>query len=362
MGIKIMQNCLTKDPNSNLTRDIRYDMLRITAAFFVVMIHVAAQKWYVISYDSSDWAAMNLYDSFVSCAVPLFFMLSGAFMLKKEIDIKKLYSKIISLLAIYFIWSTLYAIDTIGLSELRNVDFKSFITLTLQSKFHLWFIPTLIGLYILHPILVAIVRYEKGKYTPYILMVFLCFGVIIPTILAFFNTNYIISTVLGKITVELTSYSGYMILGYYLANIKEIKIKPTLCLLIYICIALISAKIVHLDALNKKAVSIILYGNFSISIFLESILIFLLFQNIPKENFTTTKLSSLIQKLSSLTMGVYLFHPFVLDHLDLTININVLSFSPILSIPIIGFITITISFFVSLIMTRIPVVRFFWKI
>ena len=72
-----------------LHRNISYDLLRIQAAILVVLLHVSAIGWNVISPHKSQWMIINLYNSMTRGAVPIFFMLSGAFLLKKDIDSKR---------------------------------------------------------------------------------------------------------------------------------------------------------------------------------------------------------------------------------------------------------------------------------
>lgn len=208
------------------TRNVSYDLLRICAAVMVVLLHIAASNWYSVSPDKAEWVAMNLYDSMARSAVPLFFMLSGAFLLRKDITLKELYmKKIVPLGIIWGVWSFLYAVDTIGLDRMLSTNFTDIVTPTVDSHYHLWFIPTLIGLYILHPILRGIVSYREGSYIRYLLAIFIIFGVVKTTLLVFIQ-NPILVTLIYKIPMELMGYSCYMIMGYYFANISKYKYTP----------------------------------------------------------------------------------------------------------------------------------------
>lgn len=106
-----------------LHRNISYDLLRIQAAILVVLLHVSAISWNMISPYKPQWMIINLYNSMTRGAVPIFFMLSGAFLLKKDIDIKDLYiKKIIPLSLVWLIWSFLYTLDTIGLNKIFTLN------------------------------------------------------------------------------------------------------------------------------------------------------------------------------------------------------------------------------------------------
>ena len=75
------------------SRQLHYDLLRIFASFMVVMLHVSAFYWDKIQPQTEQWRALNLFDSAVRSCVPLFFMLSGAFLLAKELPLNKLLGK-----------------------------------------------------------------------------------------------------------------------------------------------------------------------------------------------------------------------------------------------------------------------------
>ena len=87
------------------TRQLHYDLLRIFASFMVVMLHVSAFYWDKIQPQTEQWRALNLFDSAVRSCVPLFFMLSGAFLLAKELPLNKLLGKNVLHLAVVCLFS-----------------------------------------------------------------------------------------------------------------------------------------------------------------------------------------------------------------------------------------------------------------
>ena len=92
--------------NTSEKRMLHYDLLRILAAFSVVMLHSASQFWYTLPVTDKDWLIMNSYDSLVRFGVPVFVMISGALFLSddKKTDIKRLYThNILRLLIIYIV-------------------------------------------------------------------------------------------------------------------------------------------------------------------------------------------------------------------------------------------------------------------
>lgn len=344
---------------SEKTRIVSFDVLRIIASVMVVMLHVSASNWYSMSPNRVEWVAMNFYDSMSRSAVPLFFMLSGVFILKRTISIEDLFKKkIIPLALIYIVWSFLYAIYKIYSLKITVVGIIDIVNITIDSYNHLWYIPTLIGIYILQPILHAIVNYKKGVYVKYFLVLFFIFGIIRPTILLFLKNETMVA-LLNKVPLELMSYSGYVILGHYLANVTEKKFKTIHMILGFLFVVIISTIICQIDALNKGKPAGILYDYFTISSFLEAFFLFNFFKEIKFVN--STMLRKITYSISSLTLGVYLLHPFVLTQLKNKLNFDSLSYNTFISIPVNTIIVVLICFLVTFIMIKIPIVKKFWK-
>ncbi len=342
-------------------RNVSFDLMRILASVLVILLHVAALKSKTIDPATSEWQTMNLYNSFTRCSVPLFLMLNGVFSLRKDIDIKTLYlKKILPLLMIYIVWSFLYVVDTLGIDSITQTRLINILKMMVSGKYHLWFITTLMGIYMLHPILRAIVGYNNGEYLKYYFILFICAGILKPTALLFLTEEHsFYISVLKKIPLELMSYCGYVLLGYYLANLHKRKYKPWILLAVFSAVCVISAVISHRYALSQGKNVGILYPYTTIPTFIESVTLFLFFKNL-KGNFSD-KIRKIIVFLSPLTFGLYLFHPFVMDQLDGKLGLNSLAFSTVLSVPLVTLLIVFICFAVTFVMTKIPVVKRFWK-
>ena len=89
------------------------DLLRILAAFTVVMLHVSPQAYLDVKIVSAPWNVMNAITGLCCWNVSAFFMLSGAFLLapQKAMSTRTLYRKNIARLATAFVfWSAVYAL------------------------------------------------------------------------------------------------------------------------------------------------------------------------------------------------------------------------------------------------------------
>ena len=62
-------------------RDTRLDLLRVISTVMVVILHVAAQGFYVFY---PYWGVALLYNAFGRVAVPVLFMISGVCLIPKD--------------------------------------------------------------------------------------------------------------------------------------------------------------------------------------------------------------------------------------------------------------------------------------
>ena len=206
-----------------IERELYIDRIRILASFAVVFLHSSAQYFYEFKFNSFEWKIFNFYDSLVRFAVPLLFMISGALFLKsnKKIEIKKLYSKnILRLFTAYVFWSVFYAIFNIVIINKDKFILKNVIKLSIESSFHLWFLPVIISIYLLLPLLKKVFNKENMDLVKYFLILFMVFGILKNTVLNFIENEHIISMVNTFNPELLYSHIGYFVLGFYIDTLK----------------------------------------------------------------------------------------------------------------------------------------------
>ncbi|MEE0211299.1 MAG: acyltransferase family protein [Negativibacillus sp.] len=204
---------------TSFSRQLHYDLLRIFASFMVVMLHVSAFYWDKIQTQTAQWMALNLFDSAVRSCVPLFFMLSGAFLLAKELPLNKLLGKnVLHLAVVWLVWSVLYAVDAIGLPAFFHADAGRIFTAVVNGKYHLWFLPKMIEVYLMVPLLYAGTKMKEGKGLYYLLVLFGLFGILKSTLTVFVYPNPSIQVLLKTRLPNLAFYSGYFLLGYFLEH------------------------------------------------------------------------------------------------------------------------------------------------
>ncbi len=338
-------------------RQTEYDALRILAAFLVIVIHVSTAQWELYGPTTYEWNVFNFYDTISRCCVPLFFMISGAFLLKKDIPLKKLYlNKILHLLVIYIVWAVFYALDDIIACGFYG--WTGVLSFVIAGKYHLWFIPALIGVYMLIPILRAVIQYEDGKYIKYLLALFMVFGILKNTLLPlqYPIQGDNITAALNRIPVELCGYSGYFLLGYYLDSIRQrIHIKGITAAFGYIITSLAAVIIGSLDAVHRGVPFGIFYGYFTLPVFLNAVFLFIAFQK-ASPFFSRCSGSKALEKVSSATLGIYVMHPFLLEHLD-SRGINLMAGNPIYMVLLLSISVFLVCMLVTFVIQKIPGIK-----
>jgi len=136
-------------------RDTRADLIKSMATFLVVLIHIVATTVLTADTSTYEWFLANCLDSFARVAPPLFFMISGAFLLSKKEPFGVFFSKRATKLLISILfWTLLYLILRITVGK-YNPSGSELIEDLLSGNiyYHLWFINAIAIIYLLTPIL-----------------------------------------------------------------------------------------------------------------------------------------------------------------------------------------------------------------
>lgn len=169
-----------KVPVNTKNRIWYWDILRISAMVFLVIRHSATATFEFVPTLGTDWWVSNIYGSLSAWMVPVFMMISGASFLnpKRNITIDKIYKKnVFRMLCAFSFWSVFYAVyNTVSGQDLKD----SFLEMFFQGHFHLWFIPMIIGMYIITPLLRTVANNQKAVIM--ITAVTAITGVIIPSL------------------------------------------------------------------------------------------------------------------------------------------------------------------------------------
>lgn len=148
-----------------MNRVVYLDYLRLLATIGVVVIHVALSFVVFNKCEiNTTWMLVNVVESFVRWSVPIFLMISGVSFLciKEELSYKTLYKKyILRLLIVYLFWNLFYYMCSCAAAYLRGVPLPD--PACLLTPFgHLWFLPMMVGIYMVMPLLRTIQNENRG--------------------------------------------------------------------------------------------------------------------------------------------------------------------------------------------------------
>lgn len=335
---------------------VYFDILRIIAAFAVVMIHVSVYPWKASAVTSSDWTAANFYDSLSRFAVPVFVMISGALFLGNKRSVSQLYQKSILRIAIAFLfWSVAYAIATyLYQANMENAhwNWQEFLSAVIKGHYHLWFLPMIMGLYMIVPLLQKIL--ESESLTKYLLTLSVVLGVILPQFLAILP---LFSLELGKAASALwknfylsTGYISYFLLGFIL---HRKSLSPKAERILYLlggCGLMATFALTAIVSIWKGTPKSLFYESLTVNVFLYSIAVF-----VGMRNHCPVTIGGAGAKfwriLSKCSFGAYLVHIWVLALWYKCLGGRL---SPWVEIPFFTVVVFAISMLLSWSMSKIP--------
>jgi len=207
-------------------------ILRAYAIIAVLIIHFLWLFGWDVFYNSTTRFPAVALDQLVRFCVPLFIGISGYTLMlgygKGKFPILKFFSRrILKILPLYLLWSAIYVIQgwiisnqipSISQLPSQTLNFLSLL-LKGQSYYHLYFVPLIIQLYLLFPILrislntkphltLALATiFQTGFY------IFLFLGRLTQSSALIFNSDY-------HQYVLFISFIGYFVLGMYLTKFK----------------------------------------------------------------------------------------------------------------------------------------------
>lgn len=363
---------MIKRKNFIENRNINFDLLRIVSCYLVITIHTLGANKFLFTSNSFEWKVFNLYDSLARACVPLFFMISGYFLLSysEEKLMKNKYffiKKSFKLFLLYLFSSLFYnSYQLIALYGIKNLNIKDILNLITNSifnpKYHLWFLPTMITIYLIFPLIYSFIHNMKSYpyYIKYVLVLFFIVGVLKPTltdhIFPLLNINCSLTYKLSVVTQQqsnyfylLISYITYFVLGYLInVKINIVKTKNITLLFIYFLSSFINALLNYIYSCKNNIDGNLFYEYNSITTFISAICLFMIFSKIYKNNIIKANIRKAIEICSKNTLFVYVSHIFILELLQYIFNLNAVSFNPIFSVPLLSLLIFILCEIISL--------------
>jgi len=386
-------------------RLVNYDLLRIFAAYLIVMLHLSVQYIHQApaSYEAYiQWKSAIAFSAFSRIGVPIFIMLSGLFLLNpnKNISILSIFTKYLpKIVLIFLFWTFFYAFaEQDFYRQLFESDFQFqncwaamdhtlFWHSVLRGNYHMWYLYMLAGLYLITPFVRIIAAHATTRQFVYFTV--LCMGI---TFVTKFNEDewHIkpIAQVLDTLSLTFVfGYVGYFLAGFFLDKLfgESLFMKSFSCFKQPLHFALKSQKEYYWrtlkyisNAINKQVIvvyilgiaafiftvlwtiqanpmfgfrvpELILFSNYSPTIFLMSFAVFTFIARWKDIRFPKV-LRIMAKRLPQYMLLVYMLHPFII--VETRRSSILMETSTALSLPVNAFIIFLISLFVSILLKQ----------
>lgn len=339
------------------SRKLQVDILRILAAFSVVVLHSAAQFWNVLPVTGIEWKIVNAYDACFRFGVPVFVMISGALFLDpaRKLDVGRLYRhNILRLVVIYVLWSGIYGLFSCCLKDSGSLTWKQVLVSMAGGQIHLWYLPMLVGIYVLLPVLCSWILHAGTQNIQYFLLLFVVLQILRTTAMVLVESETFQQILaLGEIQMA-CSYLGYFVWGYYIMHVGipekyhrylYLSVLPSMALNILIS---------NWQTARNGVADGRIYDSYGLFTFLITTAVFLFFMNRGKKRTYGRVSRAVIPEVSRATLGIYLTHVGIMDLLKL-LGIHSLMV-PVVGVPLLALVVFALGYMVSALLRRIPAV------
>ena len=341
--------------NGTKTRVVGVDVCKVIAILCVLLIHTSGDVLTVCAPDSKNFLEALIWSAPARCAVPLFLLCSGALLLEenRELPLKRLWTRNIPhlLLALFF-WAAVYALYACAMAGTFTADALRAAGVDLllwRHEAHLYFLPMILLSYAFLPVTRAFLRRADGNTVRYALILWVFFGILLPTAKSFGWLGGFGSLIRQLPLAMPWAAIGYTVLGSCLRK-KPLGVKSAAgCVLLGAAVCFFGTL-----ALSRRAGSLQaqLLEGFSPGACLLAAGVFSLCMRVRLPAWAERTAAV----LSRASFCVYLVHMLVLRTLyraGLTTGIC----RPLLSAPLLAALCGAISFVIWLVLSRIPWVR-----
>lgn len=308
---------------NKISRYTYIDALRAVCSAMVIAIHVIMYYINAFSVRSVPWTALMLSKALTQCAVPIFFMISGATILSstKEEPYGTFIKRRLTRVAIPFLaYSVLYYLFYVFVKGEFEFGIFEFVRLFAKGGIsgHLWYIYALIPLYFLFPVLRRLVQSTTQKQ----LLIFIAVIFTISSLIPFLNEVF---SLFSSFTIGHYSYGkagvylNYTLIGYYIHHYvipKAKNLKPCL-LALSACIITVGGMTVMTFLLSESKINQTWIDITWPFVVIYSAAVMILAKLYYETKTISDKKANTVSKLGMLSFSAYLVHMLYLRSVQL---------------------------------------------
>lgn len=344
-------------------RSAAVDAAKTAAIFGTLLIHASAAGGFSWPTGAANWMASLFWNCLLRCAVPVFFLCSGALLLppEKEVTISTVWRRYLPriLIALFF-WAAAYAGWDLFLVKHRTGVVESAAIyqaakdlLAFRHKSHLYYLHIILLVYALLPLTRLVAQKADRRLARYALGVWFVLGSILPT-LRQFPPFSAMGGIPAQCVVNLTwGAVGYGLLGFYLTG-EGRRHRPRVFAGIYLLGFALTFGATLAMSLSRGELYLGFLQGYAPGVCLQAVGIY----GFCVSAFSGKPVWRGVETISKASFCIYLVHLFFLDFLG-SHGLSASQYPPLWAVPCLAGGAFAFGFAVWLVLRRIPVVNRF---
>lgn len=327
-------------------------ILNVLACIGVVILHT-----FETGYTSdANFVFEVLIRAIAYCAVPVFFMITGATLIdyRERYDTKTFFKKrLLKVIIPLIIWSIIYFIINFfkGKFSINDLSFKFVFEYFFLVKTNpiFWFFVVIIGIYLAIPVISLIPQETRRKAFLYIIIITFVFNQFLPDLLYHLNLNYNYDL---KFPLTYSGWISFIFIGYYIDKYEIVK-KHRVIIYVLVIIGFLTMVVPTIFISYHKNESCSWFDEYyDAPCVLYSASVFLFFKSKINNNQIVTKIMPFFNFVAPTTLGIYVLHIAIRDFLRYFYTYSYFGMNLVLTLSI-----LTICFIVVKIVQKIPGLR-----
>ena len=327
-------------------------ILNVLACIGVVILHT-----FEMGYTSdANFVFEVLIRAIAYCAVPVFFMITGATLIdyRERYDTKTFFKKrLLKVIIPLIIWSIIYFIINFfkGKFSINDLSFKFVFEYFFLVKTNpiFWFFVVIIGIYLAIPVISLIPQETRRKAFLYIIIITFVFNQFLPDLLYHLNLNYNYDL---KFPLTYSGWISFIFIGYYIDKYEIVK-KHRVIIYVLGIIGFLTMVVPTIFISYHKNESCSWFDEYyDAPCVLYSASVFLFFKSKINNNQIVTKIMPFFNFVAPTTLGIYVLHIAIRDFLRYFYTYSYFAMNLVLTLSI-----LTICFIVVKIVQKIPGLR-----
>ena len=293
----------------NYAGDHRLSLLKLIAAFAVVLVHTSTVRVSEVDLHSLGWWIANISDATGRIGSAMFVMVGGAILLGRTsehapwISVRQRFARLLP--AVIF-WSVFYFLWRQWMWGGITMKVVASDLLLGSPEYHLWFIYMMLGLYLLLPgIRLVVVGIADGPAWKYLI-------VVLAMLTWFASITQALKQIVYSSFVEIVPFFiVYFLAGYYLLRRRIGISTASLCIIAILSIAAMAGGVASFYEALQNWSFVLFYSNRSPFAMALTFCFFLICVRLPQAS-----IPRWVGVWGASTLGVYAIHPFWIGMFD----------------------------------------------